>query len=256
MTIYISCRPFHHYWQIYPDPGNVCQAAVSKPILWVSFVSNVSTDTFLFLIPIPMLWKSSLRMSQKLAATLVLSGGVLIVVCAILKSIYVIVVSDASFTLSHQKRVSKIANHYQDPIHGGQLAAAWGTRETFIAVLTTNLPMISPLLRTWLAPLLPKSLRSSNKAYKSPGSGFVTIGGGGASKSSRQGVRSVSRITANMTFDNESEERIISAVEHVKLQNLHSHEKTLSNAIMLSGEVSVTTQELDSELNASSFRHM
>lgn len=93
MTIYMSCRPFHHYWQIHPDPGNVCQAAISKPILWVSFVCNVSTDIFLFLIPIPMLWKSSLRTLQKLAATLVLSGGVLIIVCATLKSIYVIVVS-------------------------------------------------------------------------------------------------------------------------------------------------------------------
>lgn len=93
MTIYLSCRPFHHYWQINPDPGNVCQAAISQPILWVSFVSNVSTDIFLFLIPVPMLWKSSLRLLKKIAATLVLSAGVLIIVCATLKSIYVIVVS-------------------------------------------------------------------------------------------------------------------------------------------------------------------
>jgi hypothetical protein len=92
-TIYLSCRPFHHYWQINPDPGNACQAAVSKPILWVSFVSNVSTDVYLLLIPIPMLWKSSLRLLKKIAATLVLSAGVLIIVFATLKSIYVIVVS-------------------------------------------------------------------------------------------------------------------------------------------------------------------
>ena len=93
MTISLSCRPFNHYWQINPDPGNVCQAAISKPIIWVSFVSNVSTDVFLLLIPIPMLWKSSLRLLKKVAATLVLSAGVLIIVCATLKSVYVIVVS-------------------------------------------------------------------------------------------------------------------------------------------------------------------
>jgi hypothetical protein len=95
LTIYASCRPFHHYWQINPDPGNVCQAAVSKPILWVSFVSNVSTDVMILLLPIPMLWKSSLRVLKKIAATLVLSAGVLIIVCAILKSVHVIIVSSS-----------------------------------------------------------------------------------------------------------------------------------------------------------------
>jgi hypothetical protein len=91
-TIYLSCRPFNRYWQINPDPGNVCEAAVSKPIIWVTFVFNISTDVYLLLIPIPMLWKSSLKKYKKIAATLVLSAGMLVVVCAILKSIYIIVV--------------------------------------------------------------------------------------------------------------------------------------------------------------------
>src|SRR5688500_12527898 len=80
LTIYLSCRPFHHYWQINPDPGNQCQAAISRPILWVSFVTNVLTDLYLLLIPIPMLWKSSLKLLKKFAATLVLSAGVLIII--------------------------------------------------------------------------------------------------------------------------------------------------------------------------------
>lgn len=143
----------------------------------------------------------------------------------------------------------------QDPINGGQLAAEWGTRETFIAVVTTNLPMISPLLRTWFAPLMPNSRRSSDEAYNSPGSGFVTIGGGGASKGSRQGVRTVSRITANITFDNESEECIILGSQDIKLQSLCSHEKTSSNAIMVLKEVSVTTQKVNGETSAESVRH-
>jgi hypothetical protein len=93
LTIYASCRPFNHYWQINPNPGNACQAAVSKPILWVSFILNVTTDVCILLLPIPMLWKSSLRTLKKFAATLVVSAGVLIVVCAILKSVNVIIVS-------------------------------------------------------------------------------------------------------------------------------------------------------------------
>ncbi|KAF1958356.1 hypothetical protein CC80DRAFT_534123 [Byssothecium circinans] len=240
LTIYFSCRPFHHYWQINPDPGNVCQAAISKPILWVSFVSNVSTDIFLLLIPIPMLWKSSLRLLKKMAATLVLSAGLLIIVCATLKSIHVIV----------------------DPINGGQLAAAWGTRETFIAVVTTNLPMIFPLLKTWLAPFLPSTFRSSsnNKAYKKPGSGFVTIGGGGGSASSRnrQGPQSAHHITANMTLDNESEEHIVKGNGDVKMQHMRAAggpQRSL-NTIIVSKQVKITTEDYNSDRSAESFQQV
>lgn len=91
-TIYLSCRPFHHYWQINPDPGNVCQAAVSRPIIWVSYVCNIATDVMLLLIPIPMLWQSTLKLPKKVAASLVLGAGVLIIIFATLKTVYVIVV--------------------------------------------------------------------------------------------------------------------------------------------------------------------
>ncbi|KAF2622925.1 hypothetical protein BU25DRAFT_451779 [Macroventuria anomochaeta] len=228
MTIFLSCRPFNHYWQVSPDPGNSCQPAISKPILWVSFVLNVSTDIFLFFIPVPMLWKSSLRLYKKMAATSVLSAGLLIIICATLKSIYVIV----------------------DPVNGGQLAAEWGTRETFIAVVTTNLPMIFPLFKVWLAPLLPSTFRSSsNKAYKTPGSGFVTIGGGGASSHARKTPRNGTLITANMTFDNESEERIVKESSDIKMQHLNSPAGTQrpQGAIVVSKQVSVTSEELGNE---------
>lgn len=96
LTIYSACRPFNHYWQINPDPGNLCQAGISKAIIWTQFVGNVSTDFFLLFIPIPMLWSSSLRFYKKVAATLVLSAGLFIIICAILKIIYVNIVSAPS----------------------------------------------------------------------------------------------------------------------------------------------------------------
>ncbi|KAL5119206.1 hypothetical protein ACEQ8H_002917 [Pleosporales sp. CAS-2024a] len=236
LTIFLSCRPFHHYWQVKPDPGNVCQAAISKPILWTTFVLNVSTDTGLFLIPIPMLWKSSLKMPKKLATTLVLSGGVLIIVCATLKSIYVIV----------------------DPVNGGQLAAEWGTRETFIAVITTNLPMIFPLLKTWFAPLLPSVFRSGNgQTYTTPISGFRTIGGsGGPSSRGRRNPRIVSHISANMTFANESEERIVEASQDLKLKDLsrQGHVQHERNQIFVSKQVNVMTEEYNSHSSEELFR--
>ncbi|KAJ4346488.1 uncharacterized protein N0V89_010417 [Didymosphaeria variabile] len=239
-TIYLSCRPFNHYWQINPDPGNTCQAAVSKPIIWVMFVGNVSTDIYLFVIPLPMLWQSSLKTYKKLAATLVLSGGILIVVCAILKSVYVLV----------------------DPEHGGQLAAAWGTRETFIAVITTNLPMVFPLLKIWLKPWLPSTMNSSSnrKAYKynAHGSGFVTIGGGGASASNRSRPGPQSRdASRNMTFDNESEEHIVKPGAEIKMQSLQTSggtQRSLNGKdIVVQTHVSVTTEDANSQKSGKSF---
>ncbi|KAJ8117660.1 hypothetical protein OPT61_g1197 [Boeremia exigua] len=228
LTIAFSCRPYKKYWQVSPDPGNSCQPAISKPIIWVTFVLNVFTDVFLFLIPIPMLWRSSLRFYKKVATTSVLSAGLFIIICATLKSIYVIV----------------------DPVNGGQLAAEWGTRETFIAVVTTNLPMIFPLFKVWLAPFLPTTLRSSsNKAYKTPGSGFVTIGGGVASSHARRTPRSGTLITANTTFDNGSEERIVADSSDVKMQHLKTTSGTHKpqGAIIVSKQVSVTTEEVGNE---------
>jgi hypothetical protein len=95
MTKCLSCRPFDHYWRTLSNPGDVCQPAISKPIVWVAFVTNVTTDVLLFMIPIPMLCKSSLWLYEKIAATLALSAGLLAIVCATLKSIYVIVTSIA-----------------------------------------------------------------------------------------------------------------------------------------------------------------
>ena len=122
--------------------------------------------------------------------------------------------------------------------------------------------MIFPLFKTWLAPFLPSNLRSSsnnNKAYKSPGSGFVTIGGGGgASSRSRQGPHTSSHITANMTFDNESEEHIVKGNGDMKMQHMHSTGGTQRalNTIVVSKQVRVTTEDYNSERSAESFQRV
>lgn len=227
-TIYLSCRPFHHYWQISPDPGNQCQAAVSRPIIWVSFICNISTDILLLMIPLPMLWQSTLKLLKKVAASLVLSAGVLIIICAILKTVYVLV----------------------DPVMGGRLAAEWGTRETFVAVVTTNLPMIFPLLKTWVLPLFPSRFRttSADKKYKTP-SGFITIGGGGGGSRGISKQSSTHHITANMTYDNDSEEHIIESDGEHKMKTLHPTRarKGSLNGIVIERELKVTMDASASE---------
>ena len=45
--------PFKKNWQIYPNPGNHCQPAISNIDLFVTVVLNVLTDAYLLSIPLP-----------------------------------------------------------------------------------------------------------------------------------------------------------------------------------------------------------
>ncbi|KAK3904349.1 hypothetical protein C8A05DRAFT_31886 [Staphylotrichum tortipilum] len=193
-AVLLTCRPFHHYWQINPDPGNFCQAAVSRPIVWASFAANISSDLYLILIPLPLLWKSRLRLIEKVASTLVLGAGIFVLVCATLKTVFVIV----------------------DDVNGAELAGAWGTREAFVAVITTNLPMVFPLFRIWLKPWLGSSSRSKQQ-YNTP-EGFRSIGGGGPgggtsgdSRNHHHRAKGANPLT-NVTFT-ESEEKIMNEMK-------------------------------------------
>lgn len=80
-------------------PLDVCQPAISKPVIAVTFAANLITDPYLIFIPIPMLWQSSLKPLKKIAATIVLSAGIFILVCATIKSVFLLVVSFDIFAL-------------------------------------------------------------------------------------------------------------------------------------------------------------
>ncbi|KAK4112829.1 hypothetical protein N656DRAFT_77915 [Canariomyces notabilis] len=223
-AVFLTCMPFHNYWQINPDPGNLCQAAVSRPIVWASFAANISSDIYLILIPLPLLWVSRLRLVEKIASSLVLGAGIFVLVCATLKTVFVIV----------------------DDVNGAELAGAWGTREAFVAVVTTNLPMVFPLFRTWLKPLIGSSARTTDK-LRTP-DGFRSIGGGGGpggseSRSNRRrgphtsSSKGVNPLT-NVSFT-ESEERI---VNEIKLQSMRSGAGT-ATVTAAGGAVSTTAQD-------------
>lgn len=192
-----------------------------------------------------MLWQSGLKTIKKIAYTIVLGTGIFVLVCATLKSIFVLVVSlDPCLAAA----ISLIASFLQDPVNGAALAGAWGTREAFVAVITTNLPLLFPLLRAWFTPLLGSMLRSSQKTYQTP-SGFRTIGGGGGDGQRRRnrGPPTANPITANITL-NDSEEHI---VDDVKMQPLNISSTPVStdypsNGIVVSNEVEVAHEDRSS----------
>ncbi|KAL2192432.1 hypothetical protein P885DRAFT_72988 [Corynascus similis CBS 632.67] len=130
LSIILGCHPFEKNWQIYPDPGNACQPAISRIDIFVTVVLNVITDIYLMSIPIPMLWKSSLRPLKKAGLMLLFSGGIFVTAAGILRCVLIIT----------------------DPINGAQKSGSWAVRETFVAVVTSNLPFISPLIARCFQP--------------------------------------------------------------------------------------------------------
>ncbi|OGM47934.1 hypothetical protein ABOM_002713 [Aspergillus bombycis] len=224
VTIFAACRPLHKYWQINPDPGRKCFAAISKPIVWVSFAANVSTDLYLITIPIPVLWSTKLKLAKKIASTVILSAGVFVLVCATLKSVFVLI----------------------DPLHGAELSGAWGTRETFVAVMTTNLPMIFHLFKSWLGRVYGSAFNST-PTHKYP-SGFQSIGGGGGDSRSRNRRKPSSGYPTTGTLTlTESEERMVG---DVKMQNLKTYPSsptgTVASSILVSNRIEVTHEDRSS----------
>ncbi|KAK4095853.1 hypothetical protein N658DRAFT_81993 [Parathielavia hyrcaniae] len=142
LSILLGCRPFEKNWQIFPDPGNSCQPAISKIDIFVTVVLNVLTDVYLMSIPIPMLWQSSLRPLKKAGLILLFSGGVFVTVAGILRCILIVT----------------------DPVNGAQKAGSWAVRESFVAVVTSNLPMITPLVTRIFRPLIGSLMRSLSTA--------------------------------------------------------------------------------------------
>ncbi|KAI6285016.1 hypothetical protein MCOR07_010945 [Pyricularia oryzae] len=196
LTLLTSCRPFHEYWQINPDPGRYCHPAVSPAIVWTFLAMNVSTDLYLISIPIPLLFTANVTWRKRVALVSVFCCGLFVTAAAILRVI--LIVSDSK--------------------NGAFLAGSWAVRETFVAVITTNMPMLFPLFRRWMNPCLGRiSSRIGTYGYRGKSTGassrnlpphqraIQTVG----KQRMRKQQQSLNHITnLSVTYANESEERI------------------------------------------------
>ncbi|KAI1398260.1 hypothetical protein F4819DRAFT_489745 [Hypoxylon fuscum] len=190
LNLFLGCRPFHRNWQICPDPGNLCQPAISSSVVWVYGSMNVITDLYLISIPLPMLWQSSLKPLKKFGLIIIFSGGLFIIVCALIRAIFIVT----------------------NPVNGAQQAGSWAVRETFVAVITTNMPIVFPFIRSQVTPIfdsLVQSVRGSTdkKSVNGTPRSLITWGGGGKQSWRGRGPRTPNPIT-EFTFS-ESEEHML-----------------------------------------------
>ncbi|CAI6099809.1 unnamed protein product [Clonostachys chloroleuca] len=173
LTYLLSCQPFSHFWQIYPDPGNLCQPALSKVYILLSVTLNITTDAYLILIPVPMLWGTQLPTFKKLTLVVVFSGALFVMAAGLLRGILIL----------------------KNPIDGPREGSAWAVRESFVAVVTSCLPMIWGWLKIKLKPFL-GSLLSSQSKKNGPEPGSIMLGDTNDGSAWRSGKRTMTTNTS------------------------------------------------------------
>ncbi|VUC30890.1 unnamed protein product [Clonostachys rosea] len=162
-TILFTCMPFEKHWQIVPDPGStdlhsastdLCMPAINRVVIYTCLGLNIFSDLYLFLIPVPMFWAAKLPPAKKWGLTVLFSGGIVIIVFGILRCVSIL----------------------KDDSEGPREGTNWALRESFVAVVVTNLPMTWGWLKVKLRPFLGSFL--STPRTKATGYGRTGIEGG------------------------------------------------------------------------------
>ncbi|KXG51088.1 uncharacterized protein PGRI_066600 [Penicillium griseofulvum] len=125
LSLLLSCQPFHAFWQINPDPGNICQPTKSHVYVFVCVVLNIVTDLYLLSIPLPLLWTVNLNLKRKIPLMVLFSGATFVMLAGII-------------------RAATIMKSSPD---GAESGSQWACRETFVSIVVSNLPIIQPLIR-------------------------------------------------------------------------------------------------------------
>ncbi|KAH7040083.1 uncharacterized protein B0I36DRAFT_5317 [Microdochium trichocladiopsis] len=127
LVFFLDCLPLERNWQVNPYPGGSCIPA-DVTTLSVVLSLNIATDIYILAIPLPIFWMAHIKYWKKLGLLVLVSGNIFIIAVAIVRVCLII----------------------GDPLHGSQQAAPWTYRVMFVSVVSTNAPMLAPLLRKWL----------------------------------------------------------------------------------------------------------
>ncbi|KAL7945277.1 hypothetical protein V8C42DRAFT_322680 [Trichoderma barbatum] len=146
-----KCLPIHKNWQVYPYPGDAC--ALNIPNYLALVVTNVTTDLLILAIPLPLLWRVQMPLLRKFVCALWLCMGIFIIIATLLRCILCL------------QDVSSI-----------NLGTIWSIRETFVAIIAVNAPIIGPWMTKKASVVATRGSRSNQSANTGSGPGLVTIG--------------------------------------------------------------------------------
>ncbi|KAF2016402.1 hypothetical protein BU24DRAFT_200936 [Aaosphaeria arxii CBS 175.79] len=173
VTLLLVCRPLRAYWDA--SVAGTCLHLVT--FTYFTNISNLITDIWIFLMPVPVIWHLQLQTKKKLLLSFIFSVGIATCVVSALRLRVVLGHGYADFTWSYV------------PL------GAFSAFEPLGGILCTNLPIIWHMWRKRGRPLLPTS---SMFKSKSEPSSTATPGSGGSSRRTRF-VRSLGLSTHDQT---------------------------------------------------------
>ncbi|KAL4787520.1 hypothetical protein BJX76DRAFT_318795 [Aspergillus varians] len=121
LSLFLLCRPLSNYWAV-PTPNSQCSTFQYYEIIQGCIA--ITGDIAMLLIGLPLLMQVRIPLKQKLVLLIIFGMGVFVVVAAILTKVYCLVPYLISYVYMN-----------------------WYFRETTVAILVTNLPLIWSLLR-------------------------------------------------------------------------------------------------------------
>ncbi|KAH7073905.1 hypothetical protein BKA63DRAFT_43098 [Paraphoma chrysanthemicola] len=125
VTLFLACRPLKSYWDI-TVPGQ-CLKMVT--FTYFTNISNLITDIWIFLMPVPMIWHLQLQTKKKLLLSLIFCIGLATCVVSSIRLTVVLGRGSPDFTW------------YYVPL------GAYSVFEPLGGILCTNLPIIWHMLR-------------------------------------------------------------------------------------------------------------
>ncbi|EGE81910.2 hypothetical protein BDDG_04853 [Blastomyces dermatitidis ATCC 18188] len=180
IVILTRCYPIQKVWQTYPYPGDAC--ALNIPNYLALVTTNVTTDIMIIYIPLPLLWKVKLPLRRKLLFGAWLCSGVFIVIATLLRCIICL------------QDVASI-----------NLGTIWSIRETFVAIIAVNVPVLKPLFTKTVR----LATTSTGRSAKT-----TTTGTHELTRIQRKEKQNRIRIEMGLTtMDDNSEERIVQSFD-------------------------------------------
>ncbi|TGO90530.1 hypothetical protein BPOR_0060g00030 [Botrytis porri] len=146
LVVFCKCMPVKKQWQIYPDPGNSCYSGHS--VFQMAFIMSINTVThmYIMIIPLPTILGTKGMLSyQKIFLLVLYSGGFLVTVFGILRGVSILTTLGTATS-------------------SGQ----WSLRESFLAVLVTNLPILAPVIKCFSQQVRDQSTKISSHTGSSP----------------------------------------------------------------------------------------
>ena len=73
-----ECHPFHHYWQVVPDPGPRCRQGFAQ--LLTMGIADILTDVLLIAFPVPIILRSAMPIKRKLSLVVLFGLSFILIV--------------------------------------------------------------------------------------------------------------------------------------------------------------------------------